>query len=296
MIALVAHRRTAQATGFGRMGEPLHSFTTDGGVGGNHPQPAMRLAIAAHAMAPEGGGDAIDLGIVQIRGNLDKERNLPAMLCCQSVAPPHEGIEQGVQRLVALQCAQVLGVGTADVDRHIVGPGIHPFESLQIIAGCLLDRGGGILADVQPQQAARMGRPARLHVADEGLKPIIVEPEAVDDGLCLGQAEQTWLGIAGLGAWRDRSHFHEAEAHGFPGADAARILVQSCRQTDPVGKSQPAQRHGIFDEGLGNQMFQGAMLQPYQRAKQGVMGGLRIHAKENRPGQGVGNECHEVVG
>jgi hypothetical protein len=50
------------------------------------------------------------------------------------------------------------------------------------------------------------------------------------------QAEHARLRVARLGLGRHRADFNEAETHGPEGIDAARVLVQSGRQTDPVGE------------------------------------------------------------
>ena len=84
------------------MAQALHGSAADGGIGRDH---------AVHPVALQCGGDHGHLGFVEVGGNLHKHRHAAAMLCGQGLTPLGDGTQQGVQGSVALQSAQVLGVG-----------------------------------------------------------------------------------------------------------------------------------------------------------------------------------------
>ena len=213
------------------MGQPLHRVAADGGVGGDH---------AVHAVALQRGGNHAHLLLAQVRGDLHKDGYAPALGGSELFTVPGHGAKQAVQRLVALQRAQVLRVGRADVHRHIVGMRVHALQAGQVVARGVLDGRAGVLADVQAQQQ-RLALPAHLgllHVGDEGVQPLVVEAQAVDQGARLGQAEHARLGVARLALGRDGAHLDEAKTHGGQAVNAARVLVQAGGQTHAVGKTQ----------------------------------------------------------
>jgi hypothetical protein len=57
------------------------------------------------------GGDDVHLGFVQVRRDLHKHRHAALVLPGQGLPALRHCAQQRVQRLVALQRAQVLGVG-----------------------------------------------------------------------------------------------------------------------------------------------------------------------------------------
>jgi hypothetical protein len=144
-----------------------------------------------------------DLRLVEIGRDLHEQRHAPAVLRRQCLAPLGHRAQQRVERLVALQRAQVLGVGARDVDRHVVGVRVHAVQAGQVVVGRALDRRGGVLADVQPQQHRPCaGAKARaLHVGDEGIQAFVVEAQPVDQRVGLRQAEHARLRVARLRPW-----------------------------------------------------------------------------------------------
>ena len=121
----------------------LDAFAAQGGVGGHH---------AVHAMAPQCGRNHVNLRGVQIWRDLDKDGYAHAMALHQSLASERNGAEQGVQRRIALQGSQVLGVGARYIDRHVIGMGVNPVKTLQVVFSGALDWGGRVFANVQAQQ------------------------------------------------------------------------------------------------------------------------------------------------
>ena len=87
----------------------------------------------------------------------------------------------------------------------------------------------------------------RLDVGDEGVQPVVVEAQAVDQRVGLRQAEHARLGVARLRLRRDGADLDEAEAHGAQAIDAARVLVQPGGQADAVRKRQAGQLDRVVD-------------------------------------------------
>lgn len=201
--------------------------------------------------------------------------------------------QQRVQRLVALQRAQVLGVGAGDVDGHVVGVGIDAGQAEQVVVGGVLDRRRGVLADVQAQDAARAAEAVRAaDVVQERGQALVVEPQAVDQRVGLGQAEDARLRVARLRLGRDRAHLDEAEAHRAQPVDAAAVLVEAGGQADAVGELQPGDGHRVVHARLAPQALQPRVLQPRHRLQRQLVGLLRVEAEQERAGEGIGNERH----
>ena len=176
------------------------------------------------------------------------------MFLGQAFAALFDREQQAIEGLIALQGAQVLGVGTGNVDRDVVGVREDAFQAGQVILRGLIDRGGGILANVQPQQhgATSLGAAALglLHVAQKGVQPFVVESQPVDQCMGFGQTEQARLWVARLGFGCDRAHLDKAKAHGSQSVDAASILVQTGGKTNSVGEAEPRQLNRVGDKGL----------------------------------------------
>ena len=204
------------------MRHALDGFARQGGVGGDH---------TVHAVLAQRGGDHTHLGFVQIGGDFQEHGHASAVFGGQGLAPRHQRAEQAVQRFVALQRTQVFGVGAGDVHRHVVGVWVHTGQGDEVIVGGVLDRCGGVFADVQAQQhgvAARgLSAPRALHIGHEGVQALVVEAQAVDQGVGLRQAEHARLGVARLRFGRDRADLHKTKTHGAQAVDTTRVFVQT---------------------------------------------------------------------
>ena len=75
-----------------------------------------------------------------------------------------------------------------------------------------------------------------LDVGDEGIEPIVVETQAVDQGLGFGQAEHARFGIARLRFGGDSAHFNKAETHRTQAIDTTGVFVQTGGHAYAVGK------------------------------------------------------------
>jgi hypothetical protein len=95
------------------------------GVGGDH---------AVHAVALQRGGDDLHLGSSRSGAIFTKMGTRLPCCFCQNLAALRDGAQQGVQRFVALQRAQVLGVGAGDVDSDIVGMRVDAVQADQVVA------------------------------------------------------------------------------------------------------------------------------------------------------------------
>mmetsp|Transcript_21394 Transcript_21394/g.82924 ORF Transcript_21394/g.82924 Transcript_21394/m.82924 type:complete len:265 (+) Transcript_21394:6278-7072(+) len=263
------------------MGQALHLVARNRGVGRDDAVDAVDL---------ERLRDHADLGFLQVGRDLDEHRHAPAGLALQLQLALLKPRQQGVQRLVALQRPQVLGVGAGDVDGDVVGVGEHALKPDQVVVHRVLDRRGGVLADVQAEDAAgRAEAVGALHVGDEAVQALVVEAQPVDQGLGFGQAEHARLVVAGLALGGDRAHLDEAKAHRAQAVDAAAVLVQAGRQAHAVRETQAGDGHRIADPLAAPQALQRGVLQLRDAVERQFMGALGIEAKQEGAGKGVGN-------
>ena len=111
-------------------------------------------------------------------------RNIGTLRPCSRASAARRSAQraqQRVERLVALQRAQVLGVGAGDVDRHVVGVRIDAGQADQVVVGRVLDRRRGVLADVQAQDAAgARGSCARASRCRGSGQARLLKPRPVD--------------------------------------------------------------------------------------------------------------------
>ncbi len=77
----------------------------------------------------------------------------------------------------------------------------------------------------------------------EGFQPLVVEAQAVDHALVLGQAEQARARVARLRQGRDRAAFHETEARGQHCVGNLGVLVEAGGQAHAGGQLHAAQLH-----------------------------------------------------
>jgi hypothetical protein len=269
------------------------------------PCTALRPMVVLVATTPsmpwrmQGGGDHGDLVFVQVGSDFHEQGHAAlravgaGVLLCQLLAALGNRFQQAVERCVALQRAQVLGVGGADVDGDVVGMRVHAVQAGEVIARGVLDGRGGVLADVQAQQhgvlllAAELGL---LHIVQKGVQPVVVEAQAVDECACLGQAEHAWLGVAGLPFGRDGAHLDKAKAHGTQRVDAARVLVQPGGQAHAVGKAQACQLDGVVYRFVAPGPLQRRALATREHVHGQVVGGFGVQAEQKGAGEGVGDQ------
>ena len=75
-------------------------------------------------------------------------------------------------------------------------------------------------------------------IRQQPVNALIIEPHAIDDGACLGDAKQTRFWVSRLGTGRNRADFDKAEAKRRKRLDMLAILVQSGSQAYRIGKIQ----------------------------------------------------------
>ena len=196
--------------------------------------------------------------------------------------------QQGVEGLVALQRAQVLGVGRGNVDRDVVSVRVHAFQADQVVVDGVFNGGDGVLADVQAQDAAVLAEARALDVGQEGVQAVVVEAQAVDERVGLGQAEHAGLGVAGLGLRGHGAHFDEAKAHGAQAIDDAAVLVQTGGHAHPVGEGDARDFDRVTDPLGAPQAGEGGVLKTGLTGHGQLVRGLRVHFEQHGFRQGVG--------
>ena len=306
----VAHgqnRCTRESTGFLCVGKALHGVAAQCCVGGDDAPGVVRFARSIRSVAFEGGSNHLNLLLRQVWRDLDEDRHAAAKTLVQHFLSPGDGAQQGIQRVVALQRAQILRVWAGDVDGHVVGIRVDPVQTGQVVLRGLLNRRSGVFSDVQAQQhgggaccrglcfLARLVEGRALHVCNERLQTIIVEAQPIDECISLGQAEHAGLGVAALGARRDGAHFHKAEAHGAQTIDAARVLVEPGGQPHAVGKGEPGEFHRIIDPAVAIRPLQWRSLKAGEGMQREVVGCFRVQTKQKGPGQTIRHKRHWII-
>src|SRR6185312_12227068 len=150
--------------------------------------------------------------------------------------------------------------GHAPDASHIVGDAIFAVAS-----------GAEVHADDSVRTILQPGKRRRLS--------LIVEAEAVDDGVVPSGAKNAGPRIAALCQGRQRAHLDEAEAHGEKLARHTRILVETGRQADGIGEIQA--EHGLGQAPVVRAF--GARIEPKLEALDGdVVGALGIERLQQR--------------
>ncbi|MNL14617.1 hypothetical protein D3C87_1355660 [compost metagenome] len=272
------HRAPGEAARFLGMRQALDRLARDRGVGGNHPVDAVPHQRIA---------DIADLVVVQVRRNLQRQRHIALVLVGQALLGGFQRGEQAVQLARALQLAQVLGIRRRDVHRHVARVRIDALEAVEVVVSRALDRGVGVLADIQAQHAA-LGLPARrLHVGHEGIHAAIVEAHAVDQRIGLRQPEHARTRVAGLGARRDRAHLDKAEAERGKTVDVRAVLVETGRQPHGVREAHAHDGARIGGDGVAKATGQAHALGAHEVVQREMVGILRIHGEQGGAKQGI---------
>ena len=248
------YRRPGQPAGFLAVGQVLDAVAGERGIGGDD---------AVEAVPAQRVGNGLDLQVIEIGRNFQCQRHVFAVPVSECDLLRLEARQKFIQRLVLLQFAQVFGIGGRNVDRDVTGVRVNLFQTDQVILGSVLHRCGGVLADVDAEDAAFLGEFGGPDVGDQGVDTGVVEAHPVDDGLRLGDAEQTRFRVACLRSRCDRADFEETEAQSGQGVDVVAVLVQPGGESDRIGKvdahhfhragggrfCQDAEQTGRFHEG-----------------------------------------------
>jgi hypothetical protein len=134
-----------------------------------------------------------------------------------------------------------------------------------------------------------------LHIGDESVQALVVEAQAVDQGIGFRQAEHAGFGVAGLRLGRDGAHLDKTEAHRGQAIDAAGVLVEPGGQSHPVRELQAGQRVGVVHARLAVEAGQRRMLQAGDRAQGEFVGGLGVHAEQERACDSVREKRHWII-
>ncbi|MNJ65771.1 hypothetical protein D3C77_618090 [compost metagenome] len=102
MRALLQHWRSRQATGFIAKRQAFDPFAAQGGIGGDH---------RIDARLDQGTGHQRRFFVAHVRGDLDRQGNVLAILPGQLPTALGQCVEQLLERVAKLQAAQARGVG-----------------------------------------------------------------------------------------------------------------------------------------------------------------------------------------
>src|SRR5438105_3681429 len=140
-----------------------------------------------------------------------------------------------------LQFSQAGSVGRRDIEHAAVGPAGHAQIALSECVSGALERYIAVLADVDENR----NTPAEtLQTLGGRVCAVIVESEAVDEGMTSGVAEDSRLGVPGLWMQRHRSHFEEAEAERGEERHHHGVLVEAGGDADRRSELHSPQHSG----------------------------------------------------
>jgi len=222
-------------------------------------------------------GHVFQFGHVQIGGDLQENRQRTGQ--CRTRV--EHAAQKRRKRLLALQIAQLLGVGRGDIHR----------DELDMRTGALQHEGeigravGAVLvrAKVEPDRDAL--RPSGQPRCDR-LHPFVVEAKAVDHCLIFGQAPEPRPRVALLRARRGGPHFEKAEAKLHQRRERHRVLVEARRKAHRVWQLEPGDLRG--KPGALHRAATGH--EPHlQRLQRQTMRGFRIEAMQQAQPQRFGD-------
>ena len=110
---------------------------------------------------------------------------------------------------------------------------------------------------------------------------IVVEAQAVDDGLFLDNAEHPWLGVARLRARRHGTDLDKAETEGGQRVDVFSILVQAGGQADRIAELQPHDLDRVGRRRRGQQAGDPRPVEEVDAGHPQIVGHLGVERKED---------------
>ena len=269
----LAKRGAGEAARFVAVGKALDPVARDGCVGGDH---------GVDAEFEERVDAAQDFIVLKIRRELDGDGHVfAASGVLELLTAGRDAGDESVELACALKLPKVLRVGRGNVDGNVVGVIVDLVETRLIVGERVLDGRGGVLADVDAENAAAQTEGvAAAEVLYDLVAAFVVEAHAVDDGLGRNDAKASGLRIAGLCERRDRADFNVAEAQGAEGVDAYAVFVHAGGKADRIGKAQPHQLDRILVGHVRQELVKPEVRGPVEAGHGDVVGGFRLHRKE----------------
>ncbi|GAB1395678.1 hypothetical protein MASR1M65_04550 [Saprospiraceae bacterium] len=150
---------------------------------------------------------------------------------------------------------------------------------------------GLVGAEVQPHRDRTAG--ALAEAGGDGLHPVVVETEAVDGGAVLGQPEEAWARVAGLGKGVAAPTSQEAEARAGQLRKGGGVLVEARGKADRVQERHP--RQGAGQPGRGDGAGQGRQTRGQRLQRQPVCA-FRVHPAHEAEAEGFQQAHHMPSG
>jgi hypothetical protein len=264
---LRTQRCARKAAGFVAVAQCRDRIARDGGISGDD-----RFDLQLHQQC----GDGFDLFAREVRRDLHRQRHLPAVRVGEALLLVLERAQKSAQRVGVLQRAQVGGVRRRDVDRHVARVHVDLAQAMQVVVGCALVRRVEVLADVDAQHAAVAGEARARDVADQRIDTLVVEAEAVDQRLRLGQPEHSRLWIARLRARRCRADLDETETERGERIDVRAVLVHPRGEADRIRELDPHRLHRAAARAIRDQAAQAKRMCAIERLERQRVRALRI--------------------
>ena len=225
----------------------------------------------------------VEIGQRQIGRDLDQHRHRPDARAHPFARIEHAG-EQIVERLGLLQIAQTGRIGRGDVDGEITGDRREGLDQLGVVAAAVGAVAVG--ANIDPDDATLVS--ARRQPPEHRRSALVVEAEAVDHAFVGFEPEQARARIAGLRQRGDRADLDEAETQPQQRVRDLRVLVETRRDPDRIGKIEPEGAHAQLG-GVGGRSRQRHIAQSLDRQAMRVLG---IEGPHQRAGQPVEKTDH----
>jgi hypothetical protein len=237
-------RRAGKAAGLPGIRQAVDAGASDGGVGGDD---------SIHTVLPQQVGNRLNLRLVQVRSDFQRQRHVPAVAIGKPRLSAFETAKQRIECIVPLQFAQILRVRAGNIDRDVTGRVIDAIKAGQIVIGGLVDRGIEVLADVDAENSAAARELGGSDIGQQLVHAIVVEAHTIDDRLPLRNAEQARPGIPRLRTGGDGPYLDGAETKRCQRIDVVAVLVQTSRQTNRVGEAETHDLHRVGRHRTGQQ-------------------------------------------
>ena len=162
----------------------------EGGIGGDD---------AGEAVLENEGDDFLDLGELEIGGDLEKD-GAEAWGGAELAVAALDGAEELIEGRGILQSAKAGGIGRGDVEDEVIGEGEEFLEGEEVIGGGFLERSDFGFADIEADGDAgpAIGGLEAGEAGGDGFGAVVVKAHAVDEGLLGRETKNAGPGVAGL--------------------------------------------------------------------------------------------------
>src|SRR5262245_44529027 len=142
--------------------------------------------------------------------------------------------QQSKERVVLLQSAQALRIRRADVERDVISNRRESPKTVEVIGRSFLEWGhlGLPEIDANRHRGSERALAQMLETLRDNIGTIVVESEAINQGLLFWVAKDSRSRISRLRFGGDGADFHKAESERLPGGDGNAVLIETGGETN----------------------------------------------------------------